>query len=55
MKENEKGIINAAEELGIPLEIISEKLMKNFKNDDLNRSDFVIEKFGVLVYVNHHH
>jgi cobalt-precorrin 5A hydrolase len=47
MKENEKGIIYAAEELGIPLEIISEKAMKNFKNDDLSRSNFVMEKFGV--------
>lgn len=47
MKENEKGIIYAAEELGIPLEIISDKLMKNFKNDDITSSDFVMEKFGV--------
>jgi len=47
MKENEKGIIDAAEEFGIPLEIISDELMKNFKNNDLSHSDFVMEKFGV--------
>ena len=33
MKKNEKGIIDAAEEFGIPLEIISYELMKKFKNE----------------------
>ena len=47
MKQNENGIINATEELNIPLEIISEKSIKNFKNPDLNDSDFVKNKFGV--------
>ena len=47
MKQNENGIINATKELNIPLEIISEKSLKNFKNPDLNDSDFVKNKFGV--------
>jgi cobalt-precorrin 5A hydrolase len=48
MKENENGIINAALELGVPLEIIPEELLKDFKSPDLNGSDFVMEMFGVL-------
>jgi cobalt-precorrin 5A hydrolase len=48
MKQNEKGIIDASEELNIPLEIISEESLKNFKNPDLNESDFVKNKFGVV-------
>ena len=47
MKQNENGIIDATQELHIPLEIISEKSIKNFKNPDLNDSDFVKNKFGV--------
>ena len=42
-----KAIDGNAEELGIPIEIISDKLIKNFKNDDLSISDFVIKKFGI--------
>lgn len=48
MKENENGIINAALELGVPLEIIPEELLEDFKSPDLNGSDFVMEMFGVL-------
>jgi len=47
MKKNEKGIIDASHELKIPLEVISEKAIKNFKNPDLDDSDFVKNKFGV--------
>jgi cobalt-precorrin 5A hydrolase len=47
MKQNENGIINASKELNIPLEIISEKSLKNFENPDLNDSDFVMNKFGI--------
>jgi cobalt-precorrin 5A hydrolase len=47
MKQNEKGIINASLELGIPLEIIPEDLLKDFKNPYLNGSDFVMKKFGI--------
>ena len=47
IKEKEIGIINAAEELGIPLEIIPTNLIKDFKNDDITCSDFVNEKFGL--------
>jgi cobalt-precorrin 5A hydrolase len=47
MKENEIGIINAAKEFGLPLEIIPANLIKDFKNNDISSSDFVIEKFGV--------
>lgn len=47
MKQNENGIIDATQKLNIPLEIISKKSLKNFKNPDLNDSDFVKNKFGV--------
>ena len=47
MKENELGIINAANEFGLPLEIVPTKLIKNFKNNDITCSDLVIEKFGL--------
>lgn len=47
MKHKEIGIINAAEELGLPLEIVPTKLIKDFNNEDINYSNFVIEKFGV--------
>jgi cobalt-precorrin 5A hydrolase len=47
MKEKEIGIINAAEKLGLPLEIIPTSLIKNFKNNDITCSDFVNEKFGL--------
>lgn len=47
MKKNEKGIINAALELNIPLEIISNELLVNFHHTDIHVSDFVLEKFGV--------
>jgi cobalt-precorrin 5A hydrolase len=47
MKENETGIITAAKEFGIPLEIIPINIIKDFKNNDINSSDFVNEKFGV--------
>lgn len=47
MKENEIGIINAAKEFGLSLEIIPADLIKDFKNNDISSSDFVIEKFGV--------
>ena len=47
MKQNERGIIDAASKLNIPLEIIPEESLKNFYNPDLTASDFVMEKFGV--------
>jgi len=47
IKEKEMGIITAAKELGIPLEIVPNKLIKDFKNNDITSSDFVIEKFGL--------
>jgi cobalt-precorrin 5A hydrolase len=48
MKQDERGIINAALKLGVPLEIIPEEKLKNFENIDLTHSDFVKEKFGVV-------
>jgi len=48
MKQNERGIIDAASKLNIPLEIIPEESLKNYYNPDLTASDFVMEKFGVL-------
>jgi cobalt-precorrin 5A hydrolase len=47
MKQNEKGIIDAAFDMDLPLEIISEELLKNFKYPDLTESTFVMDKFGV--------
>jgi cobalt-precorrin 5A hydrolase len=47
MKENERGIINAAKEFDLPLEIIPINIIKDFKNNDIDSSDFVNEKFGV--------
>jgi cobalt-precorrin 5A hydrolase len=47
MKKNEKGIIEAAEQIHVPLKIISEMDLKKYKNPDLNDSEFVMENFGV--------
>ncbi len=47
IKIKEIGIIDAAEEIGLPLEIIPNKLIKEFKNNDITCSDFVNEKFGL--------
>jgi cobalt-precorrin 5A hydrolase len=47
MKKNEKGIILAAEKFDLPLEIIPDKLLKNFTNKDISTSEFVVEKFGI--------
>lgn len=47
MKKNEQGIIEAAKNLQMPLKIISESDLKNYKNPDLNNSDFVRSKFGL--------
>lgn len=45
MKKNERGIIDAAEDLGVPLEIIPLQELK--AQDTHSFSDFVNEKFGV--------
>ncbi len=47
MKRNEEGIVRAASELNIPLEIIPKELLMNFQHSDIQVSDFVLEKFGV--------
>lgn len=47
MKKDEIGIINAAKLFGHPLEIVPAKLIKDFTNNDISCSDFVIEKFGL--------
>ena len=47
MKENEIGIIAAAKEFGLPLEIIPNNSIKYFKSEDIKISDFVIDKFGL--------
>lgn len=47
MKKNEPGIVGASLKLGIPLELISEKSIKEYENTDLTSSEFVMEKFGV--------
>jgi cobalt-precorrin 5A hydrolase len=47
MKQKEGGINYTASEMGVPLEIIPEDVLKDFKHPDLKVSDFVMEKFGV--------
>ncbi len=47
MKKNEKGIILAAENFALPLEIIPDKFFKNLINTDISTSEFVVEKFGI--------
>jgi len=47
MKKNERGIIEAAKKIQVPLKIINETEIKKYENPDLNNSDFVKEKFGV--------
>ncbi len=47
MKKDEVGIINAAEKFDIPLEIVPTKLIKDFKNNDIKCSEFVMEKFDL--------
>ena len=47
MKQYEKGIIDAALYLDIPLEIVSEGLLKKFKYPYLTESTFVMDKFGL--------
>jgi cobalt-precorrin 5A hydrolase len=47
IKSEEIGIITAAEEIGLSLEIVPTNLIKEFKNKDINCSDFVNEKFGL--------
>lgn len=47
MKRYERGILDASNELGVPLEIIPKKSLKNFQHPDCGVSDFVMEKFGV--------
>jgi len=48
MKQNESGIIDAALKFGVPLEIIPEDLLKEFKYPNMTGSDFVMKKFGVM-------
>ena len=47
MKRYEQGIIDASNELGVPLEVIPRESLKNFQHPDCGVSDFVMEKFGV--------
>jgi len=41
-------LIEAALELGVPIKIIPEEVLKDFKNPDLKGSNFVMKKFGVM-------
>ena len=47
IKSKEFGIINAAKELGLSLEIVPTKLIKELKDKDITCSEFVHEKFGL--------
>lgn len=48
IKKNEAGIIESAEELKIPLEIISLNELRKFSNRECSVSPLVMEKFGVI-------
>lgn len=48
MKKNEPGIIDLSSKLQLPLEIISKNVLKNFKHPDCSKSDFVMQKFGLI-------
>jgi cobalt-precorrin 5A hydrolase len=46
-KENEPGILEAANILRVPLKIVPLALLKNFKHPEVTESSFVQKKFGV--------
>ncbi len=47
MKKNEAGIVEAASEFDIPLEIVPLDELKNFNYEGFSKSSFVKEKFGI--------
>lgn len=46
-KKNEKGILEAADELDLPLEIVPLDKLKNFKHPEITESSFVRRRFEV--------
>ena len=47
IKKEEKGILEAVEEINKPLEIVAINEIKNFKNSNISKSEFVQEKFDI--------
>lgn len=47
IKKDEKGILEASNQLNIPLKIVSMDELKNFECDDCSKSDFVRKQFGI--------
>ncbi len=48
VKKNEEGIIKTASKLDLPLEIISMEKIKNLNDPQCSKSEYVMEKFGVI-------
>lgn len=47
IKQNEKGILEAAAELNIPLEIVKLDQIRSFKSEQIHPSEFVESNFGI--------
>ena len=47
IKKDEKGILDLSKELDIPVYFVDLDKLKLFKSDDVQKSDFVMSKFGI--------
>lgn len=47
IKKDEKGILDLSKELNIPVNFVEIDKLKLFKSDDIQKSDFVMSKFGI--------
>lgn len=47
IKKDEKGILDLSEELNIPVNFVELDKLKLFKSNDIQKSDFVMKKFGI--------
>jgi cobalt-precorrin 5A hydrolase len=47
IKNDEKGILELSESLGIPVEFVEIDKLKLFESDDVSKSEFVYSKFGI--------
>jgi cobalt-precorrin 5A hydrolase len=48
IKKEEKGILEVAREINKPIEIVAIDEIKNFKSNEISKSEFVEEKFGIV-------
>ncbi|WP_296888016.1 cobalt-precorrin 5A hydrolase [uncultured Methanobrevibacter sp.] len=47
IKKDEKGILDLSKELNIPVNFVEIDKLKLFKSEDIQKSDFVMSKFGI--------